>query len=146
MYKNNPDAQHFAFARMCADLAADQHAARVRTQEPKYMFQRDRLPHPAAPHDDARLSMVDEEADVVENEVIVKGFADVAEFDEVAPGSRLCILEESRTHVRPLLLTTPRAEANQIFSSTGFSLSVLAHALHKTHRLKPAPLSPPVEN
>ena len=95
-------------------LAGDQHAARVRPQEPKYMLQRYRLPHAAASHDDARLSMVDEEADVVEDEVIVKGFADVAEFDEVVLRGRLCLKRNSRTHDRPLLLMSPRAESNQI--------------------------------
>ena len=70
-------------------LAGDQHAARVRAQEPKNMLQRHGFPHAAAPHDDARLSMVDKEAHVVQDEVIAKGFADVAEFDEVARSGRL---------------------------------------------------------
>ena len=76
------------------------------------MLQRDRLPHAAAPHDDARLSVVDKEADVVEHEVIAKRFADVAEFDEVARRGRLVLLKDARAHAGPLLLMSPRAEAN----------------------------------
>ena len=75
------------------------------------MLQRYRLPHAAAPHDDARLRLVDEKADIVEHDMIVKGFADVAEFDEVAGTGRLRWFKDSRAHVCPLLLMSPPPEA-----------------------------------
>jgi hypothetical protein len=78
------------------------------------MLQCYRLAYPAATHDHARLSIVNEEADVVEDEVVVKGFADVAEFDEVARRGRLCMLWDSRAHADLLLLMSLPAEANQI--------------------------------
>jgi len=67
--------------------------------------------------------MVDEKTDVVENEVIVKRFADIAEFDEVACRGRLYLRRNSRAHAGLLLLMSLPAEANQILSRIGFSLS-----------------------
>jgi hypothetical protein len=46
--------------------------------------------------------------------MIPKGFADVAEFDEMARRGRLFVLKESRAHVVPLLLMSGNTEANQI--------------------------------
>jgi hypothetical protein len=65
--------------------------------------------------------MIHEKADVIEDQMIAKGFADVAEFDEVARRGRLCSFKYSRTHARPLLLMSRSAESNQMFSSAGFS-------------------------
>jgi hypothetical protein len=86
-------------------------------------LQRYGLTHAAAPHDDARLSKVDEKADVVQNQMIVKRLADIAEFDEVARRGRLVWLRDSRAHARPLLLMTSRADAKQLFGRIGFRLS-----------------------
>ena len=58
--------------------------------------------------------MIDKKTHIIQNEVIAKGFADIAEFDEVARRGRLCLLRDSRAHAGPLLLMSPRAEANQI--------------------------------
>ena len=74
-------------------LAGDEHAPRVRPQKSHDMLQRDRFSHAAAPHDDARLAVVHEEADVVEHQVIAKRLADVAEFDVVARRGRLRLVQ-----------------------------------------------------
>ena len=69
--------------------------------------------------------MVDEEADVVQNEVVVKCFADVAEFDEVARRGRLWLVKYSRAHAGPLLLMSLREESNQMFSGMRFRAQVI---------------------
>ena len=104
--------------------SGDRHAARVRPQESKNVFQRYGFPHPAAPHDDARLSMVDKKTHIIENQVLAKSFADIAEFDEVARRGRLCLLRDSRAHAGPLLLMSPRrrSKPNSQDCGAGFSL------------------------
>src|SRR5260370_39144249 len=64
-------------------FARNEHASRVRLQKSHNMLERDRFPHAAASHDDARLPAVHMEADVIEDKIVVERFADVAKFDVV---------------------------------------------------------------
>ena len=122
-HRNPPaDFGQLVFVPVGDVLARNQHAPRVRPQESKNMLQRYGLAHTAAPHDHARFCIVDEEADVVEHQMIVKGFADVVEFDEMASRCRPRLSKYSCAHAGPLLLMSPRAEANQKLSGTCFSL------------------------
>ena len=68
------------------------HAALVGLEEAQDVLERYRFAHAAAAHDHAGLSGIDEEADVVEDQVIVERLRNVAKFDvvvghaQVAPG------------------------------------------------------------
>jgi hypothetical protein len=58
--------------------------------------------------------VVNKETHIVENDVIVKGLADILKFDEVIRRYRHSELWDSHAHARPLLLMSLRVEANQI--------------------------------
>src|ERR1700731_689474 len=67
------------------------------------MLQRDRLSHPAAPHDHACLPLVHEETDVVEDHVVIESLSDVDELDVVF----------AHELPWPVLLMSLNAESNQ---------------------------------
>ncbi len=118
-------------------------------QKSKNMLQRYRLPHAAAPHDHASLSMVDEEADVVEHQVIVKSFADIAEFDEVARRGRLCVVQGFARPCWPAIVDDPARRSKSVLVAQASSLSgfdFCSAAALKTRQAEACPTKYPCGN
>ena len=83
-------------------FAGDDHAALVGLEKAHDVLERYRFAHAAAAHDDAGLSGIDEEADVVEDQMIVEGLRNVAKFDVVV--GHVCCAKRSALRARQLRL------------------------------------------